>query len=171
VTWRDYSRVLEDIAGKWGRLGILPDASAQQYFNDLSDLPVELVMRAVQACYRNGEKYPPTGWRIRIAALEIDVIAPAPAIARRETPELEETWKAIRVVVDGQVPQHVRAVWLDELQPYALELPALYVEAPAKKADWIRRRFSTLLQAAAEKVNPELERVELVSIAAEVQTA
>lgn len=162
MTWREYSKVLEDIAAKWGRLGILPEASAKQYFTDLSDLPVELVMRAVEAIYRNGEKYPPTGWRIRIAALEIDAIAAMPTVERKQTPELDQVWAGISALLESQVPDDVRRAWLGGVHPYALETPTLYLEAPAKQLEWIRRRFGPMLQAAATRINDKLERVELL---------
>jgi chromosomal replication initiator protein len=77
-------------------------------------------------------------------------------------PHLEQTWTAIQSRLRDELPENVYRTWIARLKPVKLDRSALYLQAPDDIRDWVRRRFGSLLTAAADSVIPQLERVELV---------
>jgi hypothetical protein len=66
--------LLADAMGKWPHIDLTADATVGQYVRDLADVDAELARLAVEAFYRDGERFPPNGAAIvgKVADLAID---------------------------------------------------------------------------------------------------
>jgi chromosomal replication initiator protein len=78
-------------------------------------------------------------------------------------PELEQTWQALQERLRDGIPSNVFRVWLEPLQPVALDDGVLYLEASQQTRDWIRRRFGATLSNALASLDVSLRRVEVLA--------
>ena len=63
--------------------------------------------------------------------------------------QLGQIWNNVEDALRAAVPEEVFAVWLGPLRPAGFNDGILYIEAPDRKGEWIRRRFGGILEAAA----------------------
>lgn len=92
----------------------VPDASIAKWYDDLAELPVEQVIAAVEAIYREGHEFPPNGAQVLAKVAEVE----------RSDPDHGEAWQ---LVVSA----------LRRFAPY--EWDAFYADLPAPVAEAARR--------------------------------
>jgi chromosomal replication initiator protein len=78
--------------------------------------------------------------------------------------DLDQTWAHIQSILRSSFPESTYAIWLAGLRPVRIDsdTATLLIEVTAGTDEWLRRRFGTALVEAARKVDPSVERVELV---------
>jgi chromosomal replication initiator protein len=81
-------------------------------------------------------------------------------LARQQ--DLAQTWSAIQTRLRTSFSDSTYQIWLEQLEPVALEEGALYVSAPGDTLAWVRRRFGESLRSVASSVEPSIRRVELI---------
>jgi chromosomal replication initiator protein len=76
--------------------------------------------------------------------------------------QLEDIWRRVDDTLRGALPEQVHRVWIEPLTPTATRGGVLYLEAPPASREWVRRRFGSLLDAAAA-AHPAITRIELIA--------
>jgi hypothetical protein len=109
----EWGQVLARIEANWPQAAI-PEVSAAKWYDDLKDLPVGYVMRAVEDLYHGGREFPPNGGQIRKRAAEMQVDAPTFA----------EVWRLVLRAASkfGRDRVGEARAWLRERHPVAEEL-------------------------------------------------
>ena len=74
--------------------------------------------------------------------------------------ELETIWDAVRRELRRDVTDFAFHIWLEPLEPAAVEQGTLYVRAPSHIRSWVRDRYTSVLVAAARRAG--MNAVELV---------
>ena len=74
--------------------------------------------------------------------------------------ELETIWDAVRRELRRDVTDFAFHIWLEPLEPAAVEQGTLYVRAPSHIRSWVRDRYTSVLVAAAQRAG--MNGVELV---------
>ena len=77
--------------------------------------------------------------------------------------QLEQIWTEIKSRLRLALPANVFRIWIEQLRPTGVSDGVLYLAAPDQTREWVRRRFGSLLSAAAGASHPSLTRAELIS--------
>ena len=75
--------------------------------------------------------------------------------------QVEDIWSHVDNALRGALPDEVYRVWIEPLTPAGARAGILYLKAPSGSREWVRRRFGSLLDAAAAS-HPAVTRVELI---------
>jgi hypothetical protein len=113
MTESEWVEVVGRINANWPHQ-IVPDAALAKWYDDLKDLPVGYVTRAVEDLYHGGREFPPNGGQIRKRAAEMQVDAPTFA----------EVWRLVLRAASkfGRDRVGEARAWLRERHPVAEEL-------------------------------------------------
>ena len=68
--------------------------------------------------------------------------------------QVEEIWRHVDDTLRGALPPEVHRVWIEPLSAAGAAGGVLYLHAPGTHADWVRRRFGELLDAAPRPIPP-----------------
>ena len=82
------------------------------------------------------------------------------------SPELSETWPAIRAELRRAVGDSAYDLWLSQVAPVTLDGGVLVLSAPDERRGWVADRFTRVLQASAGAVLGPSTTVEVVSASA-----
>lgn len=105
--------VVKRYRANWPHISV-PDVSIAKWYDDLAELPVDQVIAAVEAIYREGREFPPNGAHVLAKVAEF----------KRSDPDHGEAW---RLVTD--------ALWRYGVRDW----PAFYACLPSAVAEAARR--------------------------------
>jgi chromosomal replication initiator protein len=71
-----------------------------------------------------------------------------------------QVWADAREELRRRLPQEVLSTWIEEVQPAFLTADTLYVQAPERTREWVRRRFGGQISKAVSVAAPAVTAVE-----------
>lgn len=114
MTRDDWDRIVTLLAADWPHQ-IPPDAAIDKWFVDLEEYDAQQVYEAVEAFYREGDRYPPTGGQI-IARIDA---------ANREDPDYGKAWEQVHEALWKYAPYHWTKFY-ESLPPLVAEAARRY---------------------------------------------